>query len=1093
MPKALTIDYETRSPIDIKKCGAYAYAASKYTEPMMLAVKCDEDDARMWIAERFRNLMDTEVSDEELEYLINSAEVLVAHNAFFERSITRFHMPFDLPLEKVRCTMAQACMCGLPRDLDSAAKIVSGGKYLKDKDGHTLMLSMSKPRRLVKSDCEELIPILNDLGYPLERSEWKKIQVMQKNLLETISLGKKPEDERLIPYFLVYRESQEEFVRLVEYARQDVRVEYMLYMNLPKIPESELKVWQLDQQINDRGVQVDVRNAGGIVKTLDDYTDTLEDEALAITDYQVTSVKSPSSILAWLGSNGVETTSIDKETIKYLLTLDLDPKVRKFLELRQALGKSSVAKYDTLLAEAFYDGRCHGLFVYHGAGTGRWAGAGVQPQNLPRPAGKKNLVDATMFGKDDEVYADELDAAMLASGDIDLVRMFWKDPMVLSADLIRTMFMAPEGKELVCADFSAVEGRGLAWLAGQTNKLEAYASGLDAYKVAASGIFKIPYEAVDGGGKGDQRQIGKTAELACFSGMTEVLTDSGWVAIQDITLNHKLWDGEKWATHSGVICNGYRKVIQLDGIRLTPDHLIFDGISWKKALDLVKRPESLRLALKSGEEGYLTYESSIRLNVIGIFPTNSNAQDAERKRGTERVPLIDLSKDTAFVVKKGLCLLCLRGHNSRESMKILKSGEDLGVLLSSETRGVMCPQRGAFVSAGNTAFSCNAIAEQSLIGLRTATSSMEERLDVRCARERRGKEVLVKNEKDSLTCAPIELCEESSCISSDVKSADVQILKTQITPITENVVSSLNSPVLKKRSNTFCPYRIAESRDTASIGLIITPDTSQEICDLRQSENNCRIEENSLMSKERTENFEPVYDIMNVGSKNRFLVRTKNGCLWGHNCGYGGGWNAMLRFGADKFGLTEEEGTAIVKAWREANNKIVEFWYALTRASVDAMRSPGERFYAGKYISFQKRGKFLTMRLPSGRDLYYPFPKLEDVEMPWSTEAKPAFKKVVTAMTQNMAKQWVREPLSHVKLSENATQATCRDLLVNAMFCVTEAGYDVVMHIHDEIVAEIDEGKGDLAEFESLMTKLPEWAKGLPLKAEGWIGKRYRK
>ena len=724
MPKVLTIDYETRSPIDIKKCGAYAYAASKYTEPMMLAVKCDEDDARMWITERFRHLLDTEVSDEELEYLINSTEVLVAHNAFFERSVTRFHMPFDLPLEKVRCTMAQACMCGLPRDLDSAAKIVSGGKYLKDKDGHTLMLSMSKPRRLVKSDCEELIPILHNLGYPLERSEWKKIQAMQKNLLETISLGKTPEDERLIPYFLVYRESQEEFVRLVEYARQDVRVEYMLYTKLPKIPESELKVWRLDQQINDRGVQVDVCNAEGIVKTLDDYTDTLEDEALAITDYQVTSVKSPSSILAWLGSNGVETTSIDKETIKYLLTLDLDPKVRKFLELRQALGKSSVAKYDTLLAEAFYDERCHGLFVYHGAGTGRWAGAGVQPQNLPRPAGKKNLVDATMFGKDDEVYADELDAKMLASGDIDLVRMFWKDPMVLSADLIRTMFMAPEGKELVCADFSAVEGRGLAWLAGQTNKLEAYVSGLDAYKVAASGIFKIPYEAVDGGGKGDQRQIGKTAELAC---------------------------------------------------------------------------------------------------------------------------------------------------------------------------------------------------------------------------------------------------------------------------------------------------------------------------------------------------------------------------------GYGGGYSALLRFGADKLGINEEEGTAIVKAWREANNKIVEFWYALTRASVDAMRSPGERFYAGKYISFQKRGKFLTMRLPSGRDLYYPFPKLEDVEMPWSTEAKPVFKKVVTAMTQNMAKQWVREPLSHVKLSENATQATCRDLLVNAMFNVTEAGYDVVMHIHDEIVAEIDEGKGDLAEFESLMTKLPEWAKGLPLKAEGWIGKRYRK
>ena len=96
-------------------------------------------------------------------------------------------------------------------------------------------------------------------------------------------------------------------------------------------------------------------------------------------------------------------------------------------------------------------------------------------------------------------------------------------------------------------------------------------------------------------------------------------------------------------------------------------------------------------------------------------------------------------------------------------------------------------------------------------------------------------------------------------------------------------------------------------------------------------------------------------------------------------------------------------------------------------------------------------------------------------------------------MAQNVAKQWVRKPLSHVRLSETATQATCRDLLVNAIQNVTAAGYDIVMHIHDEIVAEIDEGKGNLAEFESLMTKLPEWAKGLTLKVEGWIGKRYRK
>ena len=722
MTRILTIDYETRSPIDIKKCGAYAYAASPLTEPMMLAVKENDDEARMWIAPKFRNLFPTEISDVELQEMIQNSDEIVAHNAFFERCITKFHMPFELPLEKTYCTMAQALMCGLPRDLDSAAKLVSGGGFLKDKEGHNLMLKMSKPLNFVKNDCETLVPFLVERGYLGENEDWRRVKEIQKDILDKLAIGEEISYDLPLDEFVVYHESKNDFIRLVEYARQDVRVEYMLYTKLPKLPESEHRVWQLDQIINDRGVKVDVKNARGIIRTIDEYTAELADKALSLTGNTVTSMKSTSSIKAWLFSRGVNVTSIDKENVKFLLTLDIDPDVKEFLEMRQILGKSSVAKYNTILAQSFIDQRCHGLFIYHGAGTGRWAGAGVQPQNLPRPSGIKNYVNAHLCNGD--VYADEVDARMLASGDIPAIKLFWKDPMTLSADLIRPMFMASEGMDFVCADFSAVEGRGLAWLAGQNNKLDAYRRGLDLYKVAASSIYKIPYEKIDGGGKGDQRQIGKTAELAC---------------------------------------------------------------------------------------------------------------------------------------------------------------------------------------------------------------------------------------------------------------------------------------------------------------------------------------------------------------------------------GYGGGYGALLRFGADKMGIDEKEGNAIVKAWREANDKIVSFWYALTEASVRAMVYEGERFKAGKYISFKKKGKFLTMRLPSGRDLYYPSAKLEDVEMPWSTETKPVFKKVVTAMTQNVAKQWVREPLSHVKLSENATQATCRDILVNAMQNVEKAGYRVVMHIHDEIVCEIEEGRGDLQEFEDLMASVPSWAEGLPLKAEGWIGKRYRK
>ena len=498
----------------------------------------------------------------------------------------------------------------------------------------------------------------------------------------------------------------------------------MVYDKLPKMPESEIEVWRLDQRINDRGVAVDRASCEGIKKAVNLYVEQLSKHAIEITGGTVTSMKSPSSILSWLQERGIDTDSIDKEAVNFLLTLELPDDVREFLEIRQKTGKSSVAKYDALLNYSVYDGRARGLFTYHVATTGRFGGNGPQLQNLPRPS-EKNFVKC---GEDDnrkEVHAEIEDAPLLASCDFNFVEMYWKDPMILAADLIRPMMKAESGKQFICADYSAVEGRGLAWVAGQGDKVEAFRKGLDIYKVAASGVYKIPYEQVDGGGKGTQRQIGKTCELAL---------------------------------------------------------------------------------------------------------------------------------------------------------------------------------------------------------------------------------------------------------------------------------------------------------------------------------------------------------------------------------GYGGGWGAMTRFGADKLGLSEEEGKEIVKAWRQANDKIVKFWYALRDASIDAMKFSGDRIKVGK-LSFRKRGSFLTMRLPSGRDLFYPNASLEMCDMPWIDDntGEPAKQKLVTAMTLTAAKQWVRRPLSHVTLTENCVQAFCRDLLCCGLKNLEAEGYPIVMHIHDEAVAEVPKGYGSLGEFENLLAKLPEWAEGLPLRAEGWVGPCYRK
>lgn len=717
----ITIDFESRSPIDIKKCGGYVYWAHPLTEVMMLSVKIDDGPTRVWIPPQFRGLKDTEISDEELKQAMANADVVIAHNAAFERNgfkygMTRFGFS-PIPLEKIRDTSSQALMCALPRDLDSAAKYGLGGKEEKDATGHRLMLAMSKPRAFTKAEAIPLLPLLVERGFLPADATWQQAKKFQSEFISEFSLTGVG-DQWLCENLIRYREGKEDYLRLVEYARQDVVVERELYKSLPRIPDAELKVYQWSETVNDRGIMVNIPVVKGIKNAVAGYAERLQQEALELTDGKVTSMKSPIAIKAWLEEHGCMVDSIDKGSVEYLLTLDLDPKVRRFLEIRRKLGKSSIAKYDALLNFSRTDGRFRGGFVYHAAGTGRFGGSGVQLQNLPRISES----NSTSFKKAAPHFED---AEMLASGDTDLVEMFWKDPMILASDCLRYMLRSPKGKRFISADYSAVECRGLAWLAGEESTLQAFREGKDIYKQAASGIYHIPYEEVDGGGKGPQRQIGKTAVLAC---------------------------------------------------------------------------------------------------------------------------------------------------------------------------------------------------------------------------------------------------------------------------------------------------------------------------------------------------------------------------------GYGGGWGAMLRFGADKMGLSEEEGTNIVKAWRESNPNVTKLWYDLQKKSLEAMKFRHKRIPVRDNISFYAGNNFLTMRLPSGRDLFYPYAEVSDCEMPWEdANGDVAKKKMVTCMFLTMAKQWVRRPLSHVTLTENLTQAACRDLLIHSAFNLEKAGYPIVMHVHDEVVCEVPEDFGSLSELEEIMARTPDWAKGFPLKAEGWVNWHYQK
>ena len=209
--------------------------------------------------------------------------------------------------------------------------------------------------------------------------------------------------------------------------------------------------------------------------------------------------------------------------------------------------------------------------------------------------------------------------------------------------------------------------------------------------------------------------------------------------------------------------------------------------------------------------------------------------------------------------------------------------------------------------------------------------------------------------------------------------------------------------------------------------------------------------------------------------------------------GYGGGVGAYQNM-SKIYGLsiTDEKAEELKQAWRKANPKIVALWYALEGIAIAAVENPQKWMIdSNSKIAFVKRGSFLICKLPSGRNLYYPFPKIENVMTPWG-EPKAA----LTYMTQQLTtKQWVRESTYGGSLVENIVQALARDILADGMMRVEEAGYPITLHVHDEIVCEIpiNSESHNLKEFERLLSTPPNWAKDLPLAATGWTGKRYRK
>ena len=444
----VSIDFETRSAVDLRKTGVYKYAADPSTDIWCMAYKAPwSDDVLVW--------QPGDEVDAHLENWIRAGGLLSAWNANFERTIwnnimvSRYQWP-DTRINQWRCTMAQASAMGLPRALGQAAAVL-GVEEQKDKTGAALMLRMARPRK-----------VNADGSY----TWWDT-----KDKLDT----------------------------LVAYCRQDVRTELSVAEVLNAMPDSERRLYQLDQRINDRGVKVDRDLIERVSKLANSASENIDAEIKRLTNGQVKAATNAMDLTAWLRGYELNVTSVDKQTVARMLSIDgLHPIIKQVLRLRQDGAKSSTAKYDAMVHAADADDRMRGLLMYHGAATGRWSGRLVQPQNFPRPL-KKNDELETIIAK---LKADE-DVSEHGAGTI------------IASDLLRSMLIAEDGHRLMFADYSAIEARVLAWVAGQNDLVETFRKGEDVYKEMASAIYNKAVDAISD----NERQVGKMAILGCGYGM----------------------------------------------------------------------------------------------------------------------------------------------------------------------------------------------------------------------------------------------------------------------------------------------------------------------------------------------------------------------------------------------------------------------------------------------------------------------------------------------------------------------------------------------------------------------------------------------
>ena len=462
----ISIDIETFSDVDLIRCGVYKYADSPNFEMLLFAYAVDDGDVHII------DIAGGEELPEEIIQTIKSDTVVkTAYNAQFERVCLSKYLKLPegeyLNPQSWYCTAVQTAELALPLSLADVGSVLGLERQ-----------KMTEGKELIKYFCVPCKPTKSN-GNRTRNRPCHDI-----NKWETFK----------------------------KYCMRDVDVERQIADKLKMYPisDEEHRLYVLDQIINDRGVLVDSELAEQAVKLNSIQTAVAVEQA-----YMITGLENPNSVTQlkqWLKENGVEIESLSKKAVKSLAD-ETDGDVSEMLKLRLLMAKTSVKKYEAVIRSVCSDNRVHGMMRFCGANrTGRWSGNILQPQNLPQ----NHLPDLTL-ARD-----------IVKDGDFEMLdMMFGNVPNVLS-ELIRTVLIPKPNHRFIVADFSAIEARVLAWIAGEQWRIDTFRNGGDIYCASASKMFKVPVEKH--GVNGELRQKGKISELACgYGGSVGALKNMGAV------------------------------------------------------------------------------------------------------------------------------------------------------------------------------------------------------------------------------------------------------------------------------------------------------------------------------------------------------------------------------------------------------------------------------------------------------------------------------------------------------------------------------------------------------------------------------------